>query len=1513
MAGSQLLPVDDLFTTNFYGYSPTRYIRVIPYPDATIGSVTAKWENGHYHDAYMTDVGHGGPAAAYIDGGGTARNSVGVIERTHYRQDAIATLQPAVMLLGGGSWSDSTFRMCGVMGRVRVSTPTVNANTRDEAFSTITDGYIFMYHHRITLDLWHYSLVRVNGGVATLLTSVDVGATSGTNSPNHNTHPDSVNAPTRMWMRVRGNAGTVFISCFRRRMGFGPNGFTDEEIITYDDTDANRIVTSGRWGFGVQAAGTDSSGTQCVGVATEFTIQDGQTIPNTLYCDLFARRQRKMGRKITDALGNVGYSVMPAWTGDSHGPDDGANTHYSQFLRDQHDVGNQASIGHSLPTGQSFGFYISTRRSDGVGSANWNNQHRSVNVICKSSPTIDREVGIALRYTSVNQGTYGIGGADADKRCYVAVLVYDGVSASFDLELRHYGGGGAHTVIATALSAVLPATVRFGFYIDFDFECQDTAPPNARPAMRVILDGVEIVMTSQVAGVDVFGTWVVDGRTSAITGVGSDGEGLYFTGTLASTPRAFFDDWLQMPLSNILIDDGGGGSEDDPDTFASVEMKTETSGQFGRLEVQLSWPVTEGHQWYQKRFSPRSGHKVVYADAGQERRSFRLQAAGITDADRDYLLDFMEDHNGGEIPFEWVLLRTEEVIPVRFARPKAVLALLQRGIDAFDIDLIEALGPPPPEVVFAAFDWSKPPRTSGVATAGSSGNLLVDVNATFNADGVANGLKVWNRTTGARGAVSSFTDTTITCVNGLQDGTRQDFQEGDIYDVGTEFYFAWHIRDDGFYAVDGLTTPTRVVPFKLSGPAPAGGVQVAFQVTGTAVAGVNYTLNTPSPINIEAGVSEGEISITVLDPGFWYVERSIILTLIGSATAQPQISLADEFHFWIYPHQTNEPPPAVEFQSSGATAAGVGLINIRCLQRSTITGSLKASLETTAVRLKVVSTTGGLVAGDHFELPIDGEIAIGDDDTLDASSTHGQIEVLRMDVPGTITIGLHLEPDDGSEENFWGKTEDARLEGVDYDTEERYIDTYPFPGEPATHAAGGGNTKEGAPPNATGIETWTQEELGVPIGDRRTHPDGGLDLYAVIQSQWIGNNVNDFYWRESFEAGENAGVPVRGHVTDNWAFYSVYIDSFVDTPNLWRNCEFVSLQIRNRVPGNLEMGAVFWRNSNGFNRKNVASSMYSGGVLVATKTTDTGVWGLWDRERLHPTARCGVEEETFLDGRKLTRLWVAQKFDGTQHIETNDNAGITGNATGGSGTTLVDTGKNFATLGVAAGDVIINTTDGCRGVVTSVVTSTITCSAGFTEGKDNNFVSGDGYRVYANKRGTATANDPTGTVLTDSAGGLTDIGLFDDVVNLRTGAIGNVSEVTSSTQLTFDPPLSGGAPDNEWKIGDNYMGYNKWAIPLRGWLCNAIFRYGYAQPGDGLNSQDSSSTIVGGSAGLRGTGALLWGWHYVMLSAIPTNPPRTYYADGTPRYWPKAGFWNEPRGNARKYLAGQTTWVLTIP
>jgi hypothetical protein len=109
-----------------------------------------------------------------------------------------------------------------------------------------------------------------------------------------------------------------------------------------------------------------------------------------------------------------------------------------------------------------------------------------------------------------------------------------------------------------------------------------------------------------------------------------------------------------------------------------------------------------------------------------------------------------------------------------------------------------------------------------------------------------------------------------------------------------------------------------------------------------------------------------------------------------------------------------------------------------------------------------------------------------------------------------------------------------------------------------------------------------------------------------------------------------------------------------------------------------------------------------------------------------------LEASRLANGRILGAVVAAQAVT-NRHVYPLDAMGTlitTGTATGGSATTVVDGTKDFGALGVTSSrDRIRNLTDGSLALVTSVTTTTLTASAGWTGGVTNTASSGDVYLV----------------------------------------------------------------------------------------------------------------------------------------------------------------------------------------
>ena len=116
---------------------------------------------------------------------------------------------------------------------------------------------------------------------------------------------------------------------------------------------------------------------------------------------------------------------------------------------------------------------------------------------------------------------------------------------------------------------------------------------------------------------------------------------------------------------------------------------------------------------------------------------------------------------------------------------------------------------------------------------------------------------------------------------------------------------------------------------------------------------------------------------------------------------------------------------------------------------------------------------------------------------------------------------------------------------------------------------------------------------------------------------------------------------------------------------------------------------------------------------------------------------------------------------------------------------LEDTSRDFIELGITPGDILENLTDSSSGIVSEVDIDELTVSS-LSGGTDNDFDSGDSYRIRSNTSQITANTDANDLTLEDTNMNFTLMGVQvnDLVYNITDGSVGLVTAVNSTTQLT---------------------------------------------------------------------------------------------------------------------------------
>jgi hypothetical protein len=756
-------------------------------------------------------------------------------------------------------------------------------------------------------------------------------------------------------------------------------------------------------------------------------------------------------------------------------------------------------------------------------------------------------------------------------------------------------------------------------------------------------------------------------------------------------------------------------------------------------------------------------------------------------------------------------------------------------------------------------------------------------------------------------------------------------------------YYNQHFSDAGVFLAPpsgwriGDTSTTRQFKVLFGGPASVPGQFLVDTSLSTAEESTDYTITGGNLRTVDSGDPDHTVEINILNTNKWFKERMIVMqlsTAVGMATDTKK----DEYHVSIYPTLD---PPSLEIAATGITTSSQVTASIPVQIANSIT-----SRDDITVRVRAKTSSDNV----QYVLT-NGYIAPGETSTdLGQNSSSPTVQIVNDPDPGEwIEVYLDHEPSDRSEENFWQQTTNWRLEAVDYAVDPlRKRSKYgeqEFAGEETTKAPGGGQLATEYQ-DQVGWNLRSQSSMGIVEENRKYDPYGN-EMDAIVQSAHVDGDSTDFYVRESFESEEYSGTLGRKQVFLQRMLFSVYIDPF-ESRGVYKNSRFIQLNIRNRAPGDLEIGAVFMVGNipsdiSKDSRNNPNYQFWHNGSLQTGPVQIGDHWyGVWERDnRLHPDSKIGIEDEN-----GYARIWVMAVTNGDDWLQTNNRSGnVTGTASSGSNTQLVHANRSptLEAVGLPVNSVVLNKTDGSRALVHSVLGNTVTLkdangtASGLIAGLDNVFRDGDEYEIYTNIYGTFTnISTVSGYILLEDSSPPVDwnnssngIRKGDEIYNItKNQAVGvdfdnddfgsdssdvDTAAIQANKIYLYDP-------DNitvGWQETDQYELRSMSKNIRPGWEGININRFCQSATNDSYNGQITSTQINTNTGGIANRGILAWGPLYVTgqneSDLLANNKPTPYYGPEDPatpgpgRYWPKPGFWWEPQGGASKDTNPQYT------
>lgn len=557
----------------------------------------------------------------------------------------------------------------------------------------------------------------------------------------------------------------------------------------------------------------------------------------------------------------------------------------------------------------------------------------------------------------------------------------------------------------------------------------------------------------------------------------------------------------------------------------------------------------------------------------------------------------------------------------------------------------------------------------------------------------------------------------------------------DTFVITTAAYQA-HVADDGSWGGNAATGTSYIELYvKLDVPAPTSG-SITYTTAGSAVDGVNYTIDTAyaSPVAFVSGDEEVPIRINILDPEKWHAERMLKLTLTGGsncyASAAPHAPsewTEGSLEFRVYIRATDDPPVLSWTAASSSGAEGA----------HDISGTLDTASADDVAPYFTVNASSTAVEGTDYTLSAAGG------KTIAAGGTSGAAATVTV-LPGatasrTVVLDLDHErkavnagvEEEGPDANYWVTTGDWTQEA----TQPR------FPGTPSVHVSGGfeGNPAFDLPDNWKGDVDAYLEHTGQALQVVDTDQTNALgdSIYGVVQGNW---NLTNSYIRESFAAGYLSGG-VRGRILEPLAKYARVSVSLASWPaaQSYREWRFFRLTLRTRTR-DINHAVMFQRGQ----AAGDVSRDADGNSVATVGPFDGWYYSLWKADSLRPGSAWGTEfgvGTRSINGVDVPTAWVSH--------DASDL--MTGTATAGTeDETLVDASADFST--VTTGDFAVSSVTGYEFRVLEVLNDTsLRLSA--AKATEDPIATGEGYSIKIGYKSGSFGQAPE-TIGVDSANGL---------------------------------------------------------------------------------------------------------------------------------------------------------------